>query len=291
VCWLGELLTEKYNPGGGEAIGEGTWKTVHRKALSTEWNNTVLNLVRKARGAYVDKVAALFSRSDVPFRIDAPWCAYLYLNGVIDAETASEETGEEVEICRFSSPFVQERIFNALTDDMAGDRLPVPALEPLDDLEDVLAGDELDLPALLSRYAKYLDRSRERGLDPWKGQPRRADLRLTEAAGHFHLYAWLREAVGRWCVVAPELPTGNGKVDLHLRCGKKTGIVEVKSYVDQLTFLASMGQAARYARSSGLDAVTLVVFVPVRDEEVVRKLSGPRDMDGTRVNVVAVPWV
>jgi hypothetical protein len=43
----------------------------------------------------------------------------------------------------------------------------------------------------------------------------------------------LREALMNTCTVAPEFPTGNGKVDLHLCCGTKRGIIELKSFYSQ----------------------------------------------------------
>lgn len=157
--------------------------------------------------------------------------------------------------------------------------------------DDVLEGEILNIPALLSRYKNYLIRLESKGLNPWKGLPRRADLHLTEVVGHFHLYAWLREAIGRWCVISPEFPTGNGKVDLHLTCKeKKEAVIEVKSYVDQLTFQAAIHQAAGYARSLGLDGITLAVFLPTRDEDILSRLSEPQDRERVTVKVGAIGW-
>jgi len=290
VCWFGELLTEKHNPGSDQTIGLEHWRDVYRMSLSREWNNTVLNLVKKARGEHRPHVVELFGKSDVPFKLDAEWCNYLYLNGVIDVDTVEAENGMKTDICRFSSPFVQERLYNALTDDLVGDRTPILALEPLDDLADVFAGAELDLPALLERYKAYLVRLAAKGINPWLDQPRRADLRLTEAVGHFHLYAWLQQAIGRRCVVSPEFPTGNGKVDLHLRHRDKRGIIEVKSFVDQHEFHRAREQAAYYAGSLDLDSVTLALFVPTVDENVLEQLAGEQVVDGVRVVVVAIGW-
>jgi AAA+ ATPase superfamily predicted ATPase len=42
VGWFGELLTEKYNPGASQPITLKDWKTVYRRALYVEWNNTIL---------------------------------------------------------------------------------------------------------------------------------------------------------------------------------------------------------------------------------------------------------
>ncbi|MDM8524613.1 AAA-like domain-containing protein [Desulfococcaceae bacterium HSG8] len=291
VCWFGELLTEKYNPGKGNPIRLKDWKRVCHRALNMEWNNTVLNLVKKARGKYQNYVLELFARSDIRFALDAEWCGYLYLNGIIDAKTVTDETGEEVSVCFFSSPFIQQRLYNAMTADIVGDRLPILALEPLDDLSDVFDSPGLDIPALLERYKTYLKRLKAKGLNPWKDQPGRTDMHLTEYVGHFHLYFWLQNAIGRRCVISPEFPTGNGRVDLHLKCGEKRGIIEVKSFRDLSELKASRGQAARYAKKLGLNSVTLAVFVPVEDENILEKLSGQTVTEGVKVTVSAIGWV
>jgi hypothetical protein len=290
VGWFGELLTEKYNPGQNAPIDGSIWNTVLRKALFVEWNNTVFDLVKKVISGYVPHIQKLFSSSDVPFSLDAGWCGYLYLNGVIMPETSVDKDSNQVEVCRFSCPFIQKRLYNALTDDLIGDSLPMLAVEPLDDLEDVFEGKILNLPSLLDRYKAYLVRMKAKGLNPFKDQPRRTDLHYTEAVGHFHLYAWLQAAIGRRCVTSPEFPTGNGKVDIHIRCNGKKGIIEVKSFVDMSETRKGTEQAAAYARSLNLNSVTLALFVPVDDEAVLSKLSGEHQSNGVTVTVVAIGW-
>ncbi len=290
VGWFGELLTEKYNPERTASIDISAWNTVLRKALFVEWNNTVLNLVKKVRAGYVPHVLKLFSDANVPFSLDADWCGYLYLNGVIEPETSIDKDSNSIEVCQFSCPFIQKRLYNALTDELIGDRLPILALDPLDDLADVFEGETLNLPSLLDRYKAYLVRMKANGLNPFKDQPRRADLNYTEAVGHFHLYAWLHAAIGRRCVTSPEFPTGNGKVDIHIRCNGRKGIVEVKSFVDISETRKATEQAAAYARSLGLDSVTLALFVPVADEAVLDKLSGENRSQDVTVTVVAIGW-
>ena len=290
VGWFGELLTEKYNQGKDRSIDPNTWETVHHAAITLEWNNTVLNLVKKVRLGYVPHVMELFSRSDVSFSIDTEWCAYLYMNGVIVPELQTGENGRKTSVCRFSCAFLQKRLYNALTDDLIGDRLPMLAVDPLDDLTDVFEGDSLNLPPLLDRYMAYLVRMKAKGLNPFKDQPRRTDLHYTEAVGHFHLYAWLQAAIGRRCVTSPEFPTGNGKVDIHIRCNGKKGIIEVKSFVDMYETRKGTEQAAAYARSLNLNSVTLALFVPVDDEVVLAKLSGEHQSNGVTVTVVAIGW-
>ena len=174
-----------------------------------------------------------------------------------------------------------------------GDRLPILALHPLDDLADVFAASAgFDTPALLRRYKEYLARLKAKNIDPWKEQPRRkTDLQLIEAVGHFHLYAWLQNAMGRRCAVTPEFPTGNGRVDLHIGCAGQRGIIEVKSFTDQYQAREDRKQAARYAQRLGFDQVTMAVFVPIEDETVLEKLSVHETVDGVTVSVAAIGWV
>ncbi len=290
VGWFGELLTEKYNPGKDRSIDPNTWETVHHAAITLEWNNTVLNLVKKVRMGYVPHVLELFSRSDVSFSIDTEWCAYLYMNGVIVPELQTGENGRKTSVCRFSCAFLQKRLYNALTNDLIGDRLPMLAVDPTDDLADVFEGDSLNLPSLLDRYKAYLVRMKAKGLNPFKDQPRRTDLHYTEAVGHFHLYAWMKQAVEDVCVISPEFPTGNGKVDLHLKCRDKFGIIEIKSFRSHARTQTGILQAASYARSLNLTSVTIALFVPLDDVSVLASLSKEIQCDGVVVTVVAIGW-
>ncbi len=291
VSWFGELLTEKYNPDQEKTIDLPAWEDVYQAALQIEWNNTILNLIKKAKGQYINHVLELFGKSDVPFNIQTEWCGYLYLNGIIDGQTTIDSGGKKTYVCCFASPFVQRCLYNALTHDLVGYHMPILAIDPLDDLSDVFEKSEIKLPALLQRYKNYLARLKAKGLNPWKDQPRRADMHLTEAVGHFHLYAWLRQSVEDQCVISPEFPTGNGKVDLHLQCGEKKGIIEVKSFESLPKTKTAKKQAAGYAKGIGLDKVSLALFVPVDDESVLEKLSGEEHIDGVRVMVTAIGWI
>jgi len=295
VSWFGELLTEKYNPGTHQVIGMETWEDLWEKARFVEPNNTVMNLIAKAREPeYQDFLIKLFANNNVPFSFHRPLCSYLYLHGIIKPVSIRQPNGKRSEICRFSSPFIQDCLYYALTDEMVGDETPILPLQPLDDLADVFAGtgNLLNLPALLTRYKDYLARLKEQDINPWKEQPRRkTDLKLKEAVGHFHLFNWLRDAVGRRCVVSPEFPTGNGTVDLHLRCGNQRGIIEVKSFVDSYQLKSDQDQAADYAKNLGIPSVTIALFIPVLEETVLDKLSTIEVVNGVEVSVVAIGWV
>ena len=291
VGWFGELLTEKYHPGPGKTIDIRAWKGIHDAALHKEWNNTVLNLIKKAQGDYANYVLELFTKSDLPFSIRAEWCGYLYLNGIIDSLESEDASGHKTYVCRFSSPFVQSCLYEAFTLDFAGGHpLDLP-LDPLDDLSDVFEKPELDVPALLERYRAYLKRLAAKGINPWKDQPRRSDLHYTEYVGHFHLYFWLRQAVEDICVISPEFPAGNGRVDLHLKCDGKQAVIEVKSFQKQSKLENAKKQAVKYARKMSLPAITIALFAPVEDEEILAKLSGGQIIDGVQLHVTAIGWV
>lgn len=290
VGWFGELLTEKHNVEPEQPLTLAHWQRVYMLACQVEPNNTVLNLIRKARGPYREWVMGLFGRADVPFSFDQEWCNYLYLNGIIDYQEATLGTGQPTTVCRFSSPFIQLRLYNALTHDLFDDRFPVLPLEPLDALTDVLEGAEIDTAALLRRYCGFLRRLAARGQDPWRDQPKRRDLNLSEAAGHFHLYAWLQNALRGACAVIPEFPTGNGKVDLLVRNRDKRGLIEVKSFQAMHLLVRARKQTAVYAKQQGLSAATIALFVPTHEEAVLTGLSGEEMVDGVKIVTVAIGW-
>ncbi len=307
VSWFGELLTEKYNPGPGEAISSRVFNNVVERACRSEQNNTILNLIAKARTPYAAEVVSLFTDPNVPFFLDKDWCNYLYMNGIIDKATSSEDP-DGTELCRFSSPFVQRRLYAALTHQMFGEKGPLPAIPPGDLLSDVFTETGLSLAPLLERYRGYLKRLKAAGLDPWKGQPRRRDQHLTEAVGHFHLYPWLQNAVGRRCIISPEFPTGNGKVDLVLRTrdlhvspgpegvagaarDPQIGLIEVKSFVDMAELEDGRAQAARYAKKLALSLANLVVFVPVDDGAMPPGIAGEAEVEGVTVVTIAFGWI
>jgi hypothetical protein len=293
VSWFGELLTEKYNPGQDKVIGLATWRRVYGRALVAEFNNTVLNLIKKARGEYRPYVLKLFTDPNVPFTLDRDWCNYLFTNGLIDEAIIEDprQPDAEASVCRFSSPFVQRRLYAALTDDMFGDKGPLPAIPVGDAMEDVFTSQGLCIPRLLDRYRDYLKRLQQEGIDPWIGQPRRQDLHYTEAVGHFHLYAWLQNALARRVSISPEFPTGNGKVDLLLRSNWGMALIEVKSFTQMWELPTYREQAAAYAKKLGLTAATVVVYAPVKDELVLAQLSSETDVDGIRVTITAFGWV
>ncbi len=97
--------------------------------------------------------------------------------------------------------------------------------------------------------------------------------------------------MGRQCSISPEFPTGNGRVDLHLRCKDRQAVIEVKSFKDQAELQVSKQQAAKYARKLKIATITLAVFAPVEDEEVLAKLSGSQTIDAIELNVIAISWV
>ncbi|MEM7535306.1 MAG: hypothetical protein AAF639_24225 [Chloroflexota bacterium] len=298
VSWFGELLTDKYNTTPDQPITLENWKWTQHKARYVEPNNTILNLIAKAQDPEnLPFLAKLFTQADQPFAFRDPQVNYLYMHGIIDSKTVEAPDGELTEVCCFSSPFIQDTLYHAFQSTLIGHDNPILVLHPLDELTDVFADpNKLDLPALLRRYKDYLAQLREKGINPWKDQPRRkTDFQLMEAVGHFHLYAWLKDALANAASVSPEFPTGNGQVDLHIRRRRngheQIGLIEVKSFSTATMLKKDRTQAARYARKVGLTYVTLAVFVPVLDEDVLTQLSTTQTVKGVDVTVVAIGWV
>jgi hypothetical protein len=68
-------------------------------------------------------------------------------------------------------------------------------------------------------------------------------------------------------------------------------LIEVKSFVDNYDLERGLRQAAEYARQTGLDAVTVAVFMPVKDQAVLAAASCETTIDGVTVTVVAIGWM
>ena len=289
IGWFGELLTEKYNQDPQQKVELKQWHHVYNCACEIEHNNTVFNMITKAQNKYKSSVIKLFTEANIHFSIDYDWCNYLYMHGIISYKK-SENTHRQYYVSRFSSPFIQTRLYNAFIGEIkeAHDHSML-ALDPLDDLDDVNSGSILNLPALLKRYKDYLKRLKENGLNPWQDQPRRkTDFHLTEAVGHFHLYHWLQMALGIESSISPEFPTGNGKVDIHIVYEDKKGIIEVKSFSNLKNAVLARKQAASYAKLTGYPDVTIAMFAPFIDEHILSQLSVTETIDDVTVNVIAI---
>ena len=290
VSWFGELLTEKYNQNKNACICENLWKYVFELACNVEPNNTVINMIAKARKNYQRQIMELFFRSDIPFSFDANWCNYLYMHGIISPRIQEIKKGFFKSLCQFSSPFIQHKLYHALTFDLIEDQEKnVNKLDWLDDLSDVLDPPELNLNALMDRYQNYINRLKEKGIYIWKNQPLRIeDLRPREAIGHFHLYAWMNETISSYCVVTPEFPTGNGQVDIHIQCGNKSGIIEIKSFKDMRQLKLAKHQAVKYANHLSYSSVLLVVFMADVSDEIINTICSQEKMDGINLRVKAI---
>ena len=289
VGWFGELLTEKYNHEPHKRIDHKLWSHVYLNACEIEHNNTVRNMITKARDEYKSDIIKLFTDSNINFSFNYDWCNYMYMHGLIGYELFKEGS-HAYYVCRFSSPFIQTCLYSAFVGEIKKNQeRSMLALEPLDSLDDVTTGPTLNLPALLNRYKDYLLRLKEKGLNPWQNQPRRKrDFHLTEAVGHFHLYHWIQMALGIQSSVSPEFPTGNGKVDLHIEYQSKKGIIEVKSFTNLNDANLARKQAKDYAIQTGYFDVTIALFAPFTDEHVLSQLSVTETIDDITVNVVAI---
>ncbi|HOT93494.1 MAG TPA: AAA-like domain-containing protein [Anaerolineae bacterium] len=260
VSWLGELLTETYNPRPDQPLTMAHFEGVYSAALQVLPNNNILNIISKARQEpYQDLVLELFrTHEPLEFAYDDPRMNFLYLNGVIDwVQTAPNQR-----YVKFPCPFVQKRFFNYFARTLfreSGQLYP-----PFADLSDAITDDCLFVPGVLRRYETYLRENRSWLL---KDAPRRSDLRVYEAVFHFSLYRYLASFLeGYGGQVVPEFPTGNGQIDLLLRYAGQSYALEVKSYTTAPGYRLALQQAARYGQQLGLAEVTLALFVEAVDD-------------------------
>jgi AAA-like domain len=261
TCWLGELLTETYNRH-QPTLTMQDFEATYAKAINTLPNNNILNIISKAKEPeYKPLVLELFdTNSKIFFRYDDPSTTFLYLNGVVEQETSETETY----YLKFSSPFVQKRLFNYFSYELYGKlgRL----YDPFDNLENTITETTLQVPNLLRRYEAWLQQNRTRLL---RDAPRRAsDDRIFEAVFHFNLYMYLSQFLATYHgQVLPEFPTGNGKIDLLIRYAGTIYGLEVKSFLNAIDYRNALGQAARYANQLQLSEIWLVLFVDAVNDE------------------------
>jgi hypothetical protein len=285
TCWFGELLTEgfeSYTVDKTRPISIQVFDRIYQAAVSKLPNNNILNIISKAnQDDYKPMVLKLFKTDRLfPFKFDDREINFLYMHGVIDSEISSE--GEWV--VKFSSPFVQKRLFNFFSNEMF--KYMDNVIEPFDNLEDVITANGLNIKNILRRYQNYLVKNRE-----WlfKGVPRRKDLRVFEAVFHFNLYMYLYEFLysqeGR---VYPEFPTGNGKVDLLIEYNNQVYAIEVKSFRDKTSFEKALGKAALYGKQLGLKEICIVFFIERIDDGHRKEYEVDTPDKETGIKVVTV---
>ena len=68
----------------------------------------------------------------------------------------------------------------------------------------------------------------------------------------------------------------------------KKGLIEVKRFVNAYMLKDSIKQAAKYASKIRHDTVTVAMFAPFTDENILTQLSVSETIDNVTVNVVAI---
>jgi AAA-like domain len=263
TCWFGELMCEgfqDYKNDMSRPISMEQFDAVYEAATYLLPNNNILNLISNARKeSNKDMVLRLFQTDKkIKFRFDEAIINELYMNGII-----TNEIGEDNRYyIRFSSPFVQKRLFNYFSYDIfkeLGQLVP-----PFSDLDHIMNPQGLEIRELMKLYQSYLQ---ENSSWLFKEVPRRSDMRIYEAVFHFNLYAYLdRLLPTKNSHVLPEFPTGNGKIDLLIRFNDNRYGIELKSFTHRAAFKDALQQAASYGKKLGLKEIYLVVFVETINE-------------------------
>lgn len=281
TCWFGELITEVYNKEIDKPIIMRHFKRAYTLATRALPNNNILNIISKAKtDPYKEQVLELFETDQKKeFSYDDEWLNYLYINGVIDIEDNSDADGNLY--ARFSSPFVQKRLFNYFSREFF--REMGRLIEPFKSLDKVITKDKIYIRNVLKLYEDYLKKNRH-----WLLQdaPKRKDLRIFEAVYYFNLFMFLYEFLRpQKARVYPEFPTGNGKIDIIIKyCDRLYGI-ELKSYTDESAYRESVSKAALYRKQLQLTKISLVFFVEYIDDESRKRYEIDYVDKGTGVTV------
>ena len=282
TCWLGELLTETYNPDPTRPITMANFDEAYGAATHILPNNNILNIISKVdKSPYDEAVMELFETNEkTDFTFDDKNLNYLYMNGVITEDKVSPKEY----YVKFSCPFVQKRIFNFFSRRFF--KHLGQLVHPLDAMEDAVDEENLYIPNIIKRYQAYL--TKNQGVF-FKDVPRRkTDMGIYEAIFHFNLFRYLYDLLKKRGVeVVPEFPTGNGKIDLILKYRKNTYALELKSFSDMADFQLGIDQAANYGVQMGLKRISFVIFVELSPTEV-KQLEKEVEKNGIRVEVLPI---
>ena len=257
VSWFGELMVEKYNKNYPQTIEMKNWKEVFLMGSQAEPNNTIMNLISKAREPeYREILTELFDTvRKTDFSFDNLQLNYLYMNGIILFEHSEEDIGKLY--AKFSSPFVQKRLFNRFADELYPNMGQI--IKPFENIDHIYNGKTINIQNLLRRFEQYLRQNKTWLLN--LAPRRKADLQIFEAAYHFILYGWLSRFLYQIASVIPEFPTGNGKIDILIRKENDLYGIEVKSFSNTYLLQKGIKQAAIYATRLSLSEIVLAIFI------------------------------
>jgi len=281
TCWFGELITEVYNKEIDQPIGLRHFKRTYTMATHALPNNNILNIISKAKTEpYKEMVLELFKTDKkMEFAYDDDWLNYLYMNGMIDIDDHSDEEGYLY--VRFSSPFVQKRLFNYFSRVLF--REMGQLIEPFKRLDNIITKDKIHIRNVIKLYEDYLQKNRH-----WLLQdaPKRKDLRIFEAVYHFNLYMYLHEFLHpQKAHIYPEFPTGNGKIDIIIKYSGRMYGIELKSYTNENAYKEAISQAASYGKQLKLSKIALVFFVETIDDDSRNKYESDYEDRDTGVTV------
>ena len=258
---LYKKMVEDLNPVLDKPIGPDIAHEAIKLFIHVDISKNVTNIVNKAKQVE-DHILELFTtKSKIDFNIDEEWQKFLWVHGVIAVEEASD--GEKY--IKFACPLYQKKLYHAFKPRIT----EIEFYQPVGvSYQSFLRGDgTLDLLALLKSYQAYVNR---RGKKAFAHARKRKDGRYVESAYHYSLDTFLSAAMLRLEGQSHvEFPTGNGKVDIFLFHRHHKYILELKNFVDDDQIKEAKEQAARYARSEGLNEVYLVIFSEVHPRDTL----------------------
>jgi len=199
-------------------------------------------------------------------------------------ETEITNTDDIKYWAKFSSPFVQKRLFNRFVRELYPGMGQI--IKPFEKIDHIFDGKLLNIKNMLRRFEQYLYQNKEWLL---RNAPRRkSDLRICEANYHFILHNWLNNFLYRIVSAVPEFPTGNGKIDLLVHCKEKLYGIEVKSFTNVHLLQEAKQQAAHYAKQLKLTEIFLAIFIDSIDDENRNAIEIQYIDEATQVKVYPV---
>ena len=285
TCWFGELLTEgwdQFRVNKDMPIDMKLFEDAYLAAACQLPNNNILNIISKAKQEpYKQTVLDLLgTKVKLAFTYDNTVLNFLYMNGVTDIE----KTEDNKLYAKFTSPFIQKRLFNYFSNELFA--YLGNLYDPFEDFDDTITANSLNIRNIIKQYRGYLIKNRDWA---FKNAPRRTDMRIYEAVFHFNLYRYLAGFLESFKgEIYPEFPTGNGKIDLIIKYAGNIYGIEVKTFKNKPAYNEALKQAASYGKQLGLKEIALVFFLESIDDANRKKYEADFYDKETEVNVLPI---
>ncbi len=264
VCALCHHLVTEVVPDRSQPVTMDAWYPTLNYFLTRRNDMNIANVIEKARQKESFMLRVLFNEQPLPFSVDVPDMAWLYAHGVIDVIDGS---------VGIAVPLYAKRLVRAFAPVINGEMKHY--LTSLQDTfsEYVHPDGRLNVHALLQEYRAYVRRRGHQAFDTEN---------LREAACHYSLdgfIAFFIQEIGGTTFI--EIPSGRGRIDLLIRYGTHSYLIETKVFSSLTAFERGKGQLAAYLQSERRDEGYYVVFSALHTDDDT--LETDEVIDGKRI--------